>query len=136
VDDVIAALDALPAGQDRLEVVVDILSTLFVGQVPAAYVELWAASRTDPTLTDALRAADEVARAAVRALFGEEILARAGAEFDALLDLTLYALRGMALDARLEDGAEIDARRELVRGMTRYLRQALLAPGGTDPSGH
>jgi AcrR family transcriptional regulator len=136
VDDVVAALDALPAGQDRLATVVDVLSTLFVGQVPAAYVELWAASRTDPALTEALRDADEVARAAVRALFGEEILARAGEEFDALLDLTLYALRGMALDARLEDGAEIDARRALVRGMTPYLRRALRAPGESDPTKH
>jgi len=136
VEDVVAALDALPAGQDRLATVVEMLSTLFVGQVPAAYVELWAASRTDPALTDALRDADEVARAAVRALFGDEILARAGDEFDALLDLTLYALRGMALDARLEDGAEIDERRALVRGMTPYLRQALRAPGESDPTKH
>ncbi len=120
-----AALDQLPAGTDRLATVLEILVEVFSGPGPAAYVELWGASRSDPALADALRAADTAARDAVRSLFGADILARAGTEFEAILDLTLYALRGMALDAHLASEDEQRARRELVLGQATYLRQSL-----------
>lgn len=128
--DVAAALDHLPPDRGRLTTVVELLSELFIGQFPAAYAELWGASRAHPELREALRAADVVARDDVRLLFGPEILARAGAEFDALLDLILYALRGMALDEHVATEDERNARRALILGMTPYLQRALEAPEG------
>jgi AcrR family transcriptional regulator len=123
--DIVAALEHLPAGQDRLRTALEIMSQLSLGALPAAYVELWVASRTHRELVDALRASDVVARDAVRSLFGDDILGRAGQEFDALLDLTLYALRGMALDAHLASDDERRARVELILGMAHYLEHAL-----------
>jgi AcrR family transcriptional regulator len=125
--DISAALEHLPEGQDRLRTVLEIMSQLSLGALPAAYVELWVASRTHPELVDALRDSDVVARDAVRSLFGDDILERAGREFDDLLDLTLYALRGMALDAHLASDDELRARVELILGMADYLEQALEA---------
>ena len=74
---------------------------------------------------DALRQAEEAARDAVRALFGEELLERAGPEFDALLDLALYALRGMALDAHVATEADRRARADLILGLEPYFAHAL-----------
>jgi AcrR family transcriptional regulator len=130
--DVAALLDHLPHDHDRLTAVVKLLSELFVGPFPAAYIELWGASRAHPELRRGLREGDIVARQDVRLLFGSEILARAGADFDALLDLILYALRGMALDEHVATEDERNARRELILGMTRYLQQALNAPKGEE----
>jgi hypothetical protein len=59
-----------------------------------------------------------------------DALERAGAEFDALLDLTLYAAHGMALDAHLATEDDRLVRRDLVLGMARHLMQALPAPEG------
>jgi AcrR family transcriptional regulator len=126
--DIAAALERLPEGQDRLRTVLEIMSQLSLGALPAAYVELWVASRTHSELVDALRDSDVVARDAVRSLFGDDILGRAGPEFDDLLDLVLYALRGMALDAHLASDDERRARVELILGMAKYLEQALQAP--------
>ncbi len=64
-------------------------------------------------------------RAAVLSLFGDEILARAGAEFEAVLDLTLYALRGMALDAHLADEDELRVRKDLIVGQAKFLQASL-----------
>jgi AcrR family transcriptional regulator len=120
-----AALANLPEGSDRVRSVLAIMSQLFLGELPAAYVELWVASRTNPKLAAALRATDAVARDSVRALFGEDVLQRAGEDFDALFDVTLYALRGMALDAHLAEKEENEARTALVVKMADYLIEAL-----------
>lgn len=125
VSAIAAALDQIPDDGDRLRAVLEILVEVFSGPGPAAYVELWGASRSDPALAAALRAADMVARAVVLSLFGEETIARAGAEFEAVLDLTLYALRGMALDAHLATDDELRARKELVVGQAKYLEASL-----------
>jgi len=123
---IVTALDQLPDDVDRLRTVLEILVEVFSGPGPAAYAELWGASRSDPALADALRAADVVARAAVLSLFGEETLARVGAEFEALLDLTLYALRGMVVDAHLADDNELRARKALIVGQAKYLESSLV----------
>jgi AcrR family transcriptional regulator len=122
--DVEAGLAHVPRG-DRVRTALAIMSQLFTGALPDAYVELWVASRTHPELADALRQSDEAARDAVRALFGAELLERAGPEFDALLDLTLYAIRGMALDAHLATDDDRQARVELILGLAPALEQAL-----------
>jgi hypothetical protein len=106
-----------------------LLAAVASGPQPAAYVELWVASRAHPELVDALRAADVIARDTARALFGPEILDRAEPEFDALLDLTMYALRGMALDSHVATEEERQARQDLIVGLARYLDEALQEHG-------
>lgn len=122
--DVEAGLAQVPR-EDRVSMALAIMSQLFAGPLPDAYVELWVASRTHPELADALRQSDEAARDAVRALFGDEVLAHAGPEFDGLLDLTMYAIRGMALDAHLATADDRQARVELILGLRPALEQAL-----------
>lgn len=123
-DEVARALDAVPA-EDRIRTVLEVLATLVSGAEPQAYVELWAASRDQPELAAALQANDEVARRAVRSLFGAATLDRAGPRFDELLDLVLYALRGMALDAHLASSDDLRARKEIVIDMAPLLEAAL-----------
>lgn len=119
-----SALDSVPTA-DRIRVALEVISSLVTGVEPQAYAELWAASRDVPSLAVALRANDEVARAAVLALFGEEILRRAGQRFDERLDLLLYALRGMALDAHDASADDLQLRKDLVVGMAPLLEEAL-----------
>jgi AcrR family transcriptional regulator len=105
--DVEETLAHVPSGPERVRAALAIMSQLFTGVLAEAYVELWVASRSLRELVDALRDSEVVAREAVRALFGQELLEQATPEFDALLDLTLYALRGMSLDVHLaDDGVE------------------------------
>jgi AcrR family transcriptional regulator len=121
----VAALDHLPPERDRLHVVLELLAELPSGSAPAAYAELWGASRSQPELADALRAADEVTRGNVLALFGTDILERAGDEFHALLDLTLYALRGMSIDAHVATDEESRVRKQLILGLHPYFEKSL-----------
>ena len=123
--DVEAGLGHLPAGRERVQVALSIMAHLFTGAIPNAYVELWVASRTNPELATALRETDFAGRDAVRALFGDELLDRAGPEFDSLLDLTMFSLRGMALDAHLATEDELRARVHLIQGLAPYLERAL-----------
>ena len=122
--EVASALDGVPTA-DRIRISLEVISSLVTGVEPQAYAELWAASRDVPSLAVALRANDEVARAAVLALFGEEILRRAGQRFDERLDLLLYALRGMALDAHDASSDDLQLRKDLVVGMAPLLEAAL-----------
>jgi AcrR family transcriptional regulator len=130
--EVLAALDQAVADEERVRTALAILAEIASGPQPAAYVELWIASRAHPELTEALHEADVIARDNVRALFGQRILEQAGPEFDALLDITMYALRGMALDAHLAAPDEHQARRELVAGLAKYLEQALQEDEGNE----
>ena len=123
--DVEAALAHVPSGPERVHAALAIMSQLFTGVLPEAYVELWVASRSLRELADALRKTEVVAREAVRALFGEELLEQATPEFDALLDLTLYAVRGMSLDVHLASEAERRARADLILGLEAYFDQTL-----------
>lgn len=133
--DIGAALAEVPSGPPRVQVALGIMSQLFAGVLPEAYVQLWVASRSLHDLTDALRAQEVVARDTIRSLFGPELLENAGPEFEALLDLTLYALRGMSLDAHLTDEAELRARSGLIWGMEPYFDQALgIEAGKSDTS--
>ncbi len=75
-----------------------------------------------------MRESDVIARDSVRALFGPTILAKAGPDFYALLDITMYALRGMALDAHLGTSEERQIRRELIAGLEKYIDQTLHEP--------
>jgi AcrR family transcriptional regulator len=129
VVDVEATLAHVPTGPERVHAALAIMSQLFTGVLAEAYVELWVASRSLRELADALRDSEVVAREAVRSLFGQELLEQATPEFDALLDLTLYALRGMSLDVHLADEAERRARADLILSLETYFNQTL----GIDP---
>lgn len=123
--DVVArALDALP-DEDRVHVTLQVLATLVDSTEPQAYAELWAAARGLPELANALSANDEIARASVRSLFGDQILERAGRRFDELLDLVMYALRGMAVDAYLVSSEVAQIRKEMIISMAPVLEEAL-----------
>jgi hypothetical protein len=122
---VLATLADVPAGPERLHAALTIMAQLFSGVLPEAYVELWVASRSHSELADALRQAEVVARDAVWGLFGQELLEHAGPRFEALLDLALYALRGMALYAHQADAADRRARAELILGLEPYFAQTL-----------
>ena len=123
-EEIAQALDDVPT-EDRVRVALEVLATLVSGAEPQAYAELWVASRDQPALAEALQANDEVARAAVCSLFGEELLGRAGPRFHELLDVVLYALRGMALDAHLASEDDQRIRREMIAGMAPLLGAAL-----------
>jgi AcrR family transcriptional regulator len=127
--DVEATLAHVPTGPERVHAALAIMSQLFTGVLAEAYVELWVASRSLRELANALRDSEVVAREAVRSLFGQELLEQATPEFDALLDLTLYALRGMSLDVHLADEAERRARADLILSLETYFNQTL----GIDP---
>jgi AcrR family transcriptional regulator len=120
-----AGLARRPEGRERVRVALSIMSQLITGALPGAYVELWIASRTHSELAATLRETDVVVSNAIRALFGEELLEPANGGFDALFDLTIFALRGMALDAHLTTKDELQARDELIRGLAPHLEQAL-----------
>jgi hypothetical protein len=123
--DIEAALAHVPSGPERVHAALAIMSQLFIGVLPQAYVELWVASRSLRELTDALRESEVAARDAVRALFGPELLERAGPDFDSLLDLTLYALRGMSLDAHVIDAADRRKRADLILSLESYFNHTL-----------
>jgi AcrR family transcriptional regulator len=123
--DVEETLAHVPSGPERVRAALAIMSQLFTGVLAEAYVELWVASRSLRELVDALRDSEVVAREAVRALFGQELLEQATPEFDALLDLTLYALRGMSLDVHLADDGERRARADLIVGLETYFGRTL-----------
>jgi AcrR family transcriptional regulator len=123
--DVEETLAHVPSGPERVRAALAIMSQLFTGVLAEAYVELWVASRSLRELVDALRDSEVVAREAVRALFGQELLKQATPEFDALLDLTLYALRGMSLDVHLADDGERRARADLIVGLETYFGRTL-----------
>ena len=126
--EVLAALDRIDDEDERMRAALAVLSVFPFGPFTTAYIELWIASRAHPELLEALREADVVSRENVRALFGEKILAKAGPEFDSLLDITMYALRGMAIDAHLATRDERRVRREMIAGLEKYLRESLEEP--------
>jgi AcrR family transcriptional regulator len=123
--ELLSAFDAAVADDDRVHAALTVLADYPSGPFAAAYIELYVGSRGHPELLDALREADVDARDSVRGLFGQKILAKAGPEFDALLDTTMYALRGMALDAHLASPDEQKVRRDMILGLEKYLDEAL-----------
>lgn len=112
-------------GRRRVRAALSVMSQLFTGPVPNAYIELCIASRSNPELAAPLVKTDIVIRRGVRALFGEELLEQADSKFDARLDVALFALRGMALDAHLAGAEDLQARAELIHGLAPDLERAL-----------
>lgn len=83
------AVAALDSTRDPLDVAIDLLWQMFQGPAFVAWLELWVAARTDPTLAAAVMAMDqrfdEESRAAFLELFpaaaSDEVLADIGRDF-------------------------------------------------------
>jgi AcrR family transcriptional regulator len=123
--DIQARLAPLGSGPERLRTALTIMARMFTGPLPAAYIELYVASRAHPELRPALADLDVAHRDLVRALFGDQLLARGGPQLDQILDLAMYALRGMALDAHISGEDEHQRRGTLILALTPYLEQLL-----------
>jgi AcrR family transcriptional regulator len=95
---------ALPREGDRLSTTIDLMWSTFSEPLFYAAVELWVASRTDSDLHAILYALEryigkEIA-AVLQESFGEVADA---ARFEDAVQLTLYMMRGMALEKILKD---------------------------------
>jgi hypothetical protein len=93
--------------------------------IPSAYPDLCVASRAHPELRPALLDHDAANRDMVRALFGDELLARGGPPFDRILDLIVFALRAMTLDAHLTSDEVRRPQTALIPCLAPYLEQLL-----------
>ncbi|MEV4710428.1 TetR/AcrR family transcriptional regulator [Micromonospora sp. NPDC049374] len=99
-----AEADALPAGADRLDRVVDLLAAAFTGPLFVAALELWVAARTDAELRAALlpleaRIGREMHRLTVELLGVDERRPGVREAVQATLDL----LRGLGVANLLSD---------------------------------
>jgi AcrR family transcriptional regulator len=92
-------VEALPPGGDRSRDALRLVYRQFVGDLFVAALELWTASRTEPTLHAALvRTEREIGRrnrALLRDILSAEITGRPG--FDRALDALFEWLRGVAV---------------------------------------
>ncbi|MGK5743263.1 TetR/AcrR family transcriptional regulator [Micromonospora sp. URMC 103] len=96
--------EALPAGPQRLDGVVDLLAAAFTGPLFVAALELWVAARTDPELREALvpleaRVGREMHRLTVALLGVDERRPNVREAVQATLDL----LRGLGVANLLTD---------------------------------
>ncbi len=98
---------ALTEGEDRTSQAIDLLWETFTGPLFTATLELWAASRTDDELRDAVLEFERPLRqhlnTAMETLFGEAVAARPA--FAEAIELTLQFMRGAALTTILRTDA-------------------------------
>ena len=120
-----ADLGRVAAGRERVLAALPVVARLIDSPLGHAYVELWVASRTNPELTAALQRTDERAREVTRSFFGQEYRHPTGSEVDALIDLTMYAVRGMAVDTHLASDEERAARVALILRLAPYFERAM-----------
>jgi len=97
------ARTTLPRGGDRISPVIDLVWSSFSGPLFMAAVELWVASRTDRKLHATLLSTERQTGRSITAFFDEAFgEAAAHPRFGDLRRLTLYLMRGMALESILE----------------------------------
>lgn len=98
-DDYRAGFAAIPPGVDRVDAAVDLLWSLYLQPRHLAALDLYLAARTDSELRAALAPVAARHRENVLALAREYFpeAARHGARFEALLDLILDTMLGLAL---------------------------------------
>ncbi|WP_245730762.1 TetR family transcriptional regulator [Micromonospora pallida] len=121
-----AEAEALPAGPQRLDRVIDMLAAAFTGPLFVAALELWVAARTDPELRAALvpleaRVGREMHRLTVAVLDADERRPGVREAVQATLDL----LRGLGVANLLTDDST--RRTALLNAWKRQLA-TLLAP--------
>ncbi len=121
-DDYRAGFAAIPPGADRVDAAVDLLWSLYLQPRHLAALDLYLAARTDPELRAALAPVAAQHRENVLALAREYFpeAARHGARFEALLDLILDTMLGLALarglyGERASDAAVLAEIRRLAR---------------------
>jgi len=126
--DKISGMPALPkGGSDRLDRSLDVIWDSFTGPLFYAALELWVAARTDPELHTHLYEFERSLGKAIRQV-QEKMLApkpEQRAAYNDQMELTLYMLRGMALQKILRrDDAH---RRRLFEVWKRMVASALRA---------
>lgn len=121
-DDYRAGFAAIPPGADRVDAAVDLLWSLYLQPRHLAALDLYLAARTDAELRAALAPVAAQHRENVLALAREYFpeAARHGARFEALLDLILDTMLGLALarglyGERASDAAVLAEIRRLAR---------------------
>ncbi|GGM31629.1 TetR family transcriptional regulator [Micromonospora yangpuensis] len=135
-DELRTEAQALPAGTQRLDRVVDLLGAAFTGPLFVAALELWVAARTDPELRAALvplenQVGREMHRLTVELLGVDERRPGVREAVQATLDL----LRGLGVANLLNDDS---ARRTALLHTWKRQLATLLTPGrpaGTMPAG-
>jgi AcrR family transcriptional regulator len=105
-----AAVEDLPEGEGRVAAALDLLWATYSSPLFAAALDLWSHARTDPELRERLvavdRALDAETLGLARRLFPE---AAAREDFEGLVETSLAAIRGLALENMLDPGGERSA---------------------------
>lgn len=119
-----AEAEALPAGPQRIDQVIDMLAVAFTGPLFVAALELWVAARTDPELREALvpletRVGREMHHLTVELLGADERRPGVRESVQATLDL----LRGLGVASLLSDDSA--RRTALLRTWKRQLAAVL-----------
>ena len=122
-DDVRAEVAALPPGGDRIAATIDLLASVFTGELFVVALEVWGAARTDATLRAALlpvevRFGRQMHRLTVELLGADESRPGVRENIQATLDL----LRGLGVANLLTDDSV--RRDRLLAVWTTHLRDA------------
>jgi AcrR family transcriptional regulator len=100
-----------PAGPRRFEVVMDVMWAQHKGPLYVASIELFVAARTDPDLRKRMVEVErEVTRTIAKGMLDLAPEASARREFRDAVDLTLSAMRGLALLSFADPEMDIDRR--------------------------
>jgi AcrR family transcriptional regulator len=87
----------LQQGEDPVDTMVDMLWVMFSDPIYWATIELMVAARTDPELLGKLEAFERSLGGRIYAVF-RELTGRGGREAKAALEMTLYFMRGLAME--------------------------------------
>ncbi len=87
----------LERGEDPVDTMVDMLWVMFSDPIYWATIELMVAARTDPELLSKLEAFERSLGGRIYAAF-RELTGRQGREAKAALEMTLYFMRGLAME--------------------------------------
>jgi len=105
--EMIGEAERLPPGSERVERALDLLWTWFNGPLFHAAVDVAVAARTDPELRTTLESIErELGRETLRCCRGMFAAAEADASNDQLIQMSLAAIRGLALLPVLQPGSQ------------------------------
>ena len=89
--------DRLEQGDDPVDTMVDMLWSMFSDPIYWATIELMVAARTDPELLEKLQAFERSLGSRIYGAF-KELTGRQGREAKGSLEMTLYFMRGLAME--------------------------------------
>lgn len=103
-------MEAVPQDGDRVALSLDLLWSGFRGPAFVAWVELWVAARTDPSLAAAVLRVSDAFRAGASALLAELFPDDDAGSYEPVLDFVFTVMDGAALRAlvRPPDDAAVD----------------------------